>query len=130
MIPQRGLSKAYEWERIYELPGSNFSSELTEPTESREGIALVDTDVRMSKNEALVEMQGVCVRYGDKEVLGSWEQEINGLGTKGLSWTIRRGERWGVFGPNGMYLGAYKGTQLELIVTRIWKNNTRLPDLL
>lgn len=84
----------------------------------------------MSNNEALVEMQGVCVRYGDKEVLGSWEQEINGQGKKGLSWSIRRGERWGVFGPNGTYLGAYEGTQLELIVTRIGKNNTRLPDLL
>lgn len=103
MIPQRGLSKAYEWERVHHLAGSNYSSDLPEPTESREGIPLVDIGAPTSNNEALVELEGVCVRYGDKEVLGSWEQEINGQGKKGLSWSIRRGERWGVFGPNGMY---------------------------
>ena len=83
-----------------------------------------------STNEAIVEMEGVCVRYGDKEVLGSWEQEVGGQEKKGLSWTIRRGERWGVFGPNGMCSVAHKGSQLGLTVTRIWKNNTPLSDLL
>lgn len=63
---------------------------------------LVDADVPVSTHEALVEMQGVCVRYGDEEVLGSWEQKVEGQLKKGLSWTVRRGERWGVFGPNGM----------------------------
>ena len=91
---------------------------------------MVDADVPTSTNEAIVEMEGVCVRYGDKEVLGSWEQEVGGQAKKGLSWTIRRGERWGVFGPNGMYLVAHKGIQLGLTVIRIWKNNTALSDLL
>ena len=91
---------------------------------------MVDTGVPISTNEALVEMQGVCVRYGDKEVLGGWEHEIKGSGKRGLSWTIRRGERWGVFGPNGMHLVVHEGNQLELTVTRIWENNTRLSDLL
>ena len=91
---------------------------------------MVDADLPTSTNEAIVEMEGVCVRYGDKEVLGSWEQEVGGQAKKGLSWTIRRGERWGVFGPNGMCLVVHKGSQLGLTVTRIWKNNTPLFDLL
>ena len=92
---------------------------------------MVDADVPTSTNEeALVEMEGVCVRYGDKEVLGSWEQEVEGQKTRGLSWTIRRGERWGVFGPNGMCLVLHGASQLGLTVIRIWKNNTPLSHLL
>ncbi len=79
-------------------------------SDSREGIPLVDADVPASSNESLVEMQGVVVRYGDKEVLGSWEHESEGQTQKGLWWTIRRGERWGVFGPNGMCLVVHEGT--------------------
>jgi hypothetical protein len=51
--------------------------------------------------EALVEMNGVRVAYGDKVALGGWEQELDGKMQGGLWWTVRRGERWGVFGPNG-----------------------------
>lgn len=110
MIPQRGLTKAYQNERIRNLPRANSSSHPSKPIESREGIPLVDADIHVSVNEALVEMQGVRVRYGDKEVLGSWQQEIGDRTEKGLSWTVRRGERWGVFGPNGMCLVVYEGT--------------------
>lgn len=74
------------------------------PCESREGIPMVDADVPVSTNEVLLEMQDICVRYGDKEILGTWEQELEGQKRKGLSWTVRRGERWGVFGPNGKCL--------------------------
>lgn len=125
IIPQRGLTKGYEGERVRNLPGLQ-----SESVESREGLLLVDADVPTSTNEAVVEMEGVCVKYGDKEVLGSWDQEVGGQAKKGLSWTIRRGERWGIFGPNGMYLAVHKGSQLGLTVTRIWKNNTSLSDLL
>lgn len=49
--------------------------------------------------EAIVEMTGCQVRYGEKTALGNWE---NGdRQAPGLYWTVRRGERWGVFGPNG-----------------------------
>ncbi|KAK1827658.1 P-loop containing nucleoside triphosphate hydrolase protein [Podospora conica] len=51
--------------------------------------------------EPLVEMDGCVVRYGDKVVLGNWTEEREGRSRKGLFWTVRRGERWGVFGPNG-----------------------------
>ncbi|KAM7184670.1 P-loop containing nucleoside triphosphate hydrolase protein [Naviculisporaceae sp. PSN 640] len=45
------------------------------------------------RGERVVEMQGCVVKYGEKAVLGNWEG--------GLHWTVREGERWGVFGPNG-----------------------------
>lgn len=51
--------------------------------------------------EPLVEMEGCQVRYGSKVALGNWTEEKDGKPRLGLSWTVRRGERWGVFGPNG-----------------------------
>lgn len=51
--------------------------------------------------EPLVEMDGCQVRYGDKIVLGNWSQQTPQGKKDGLIWTVRRGERWGVFGPNG-----------------------------
>lgn len=53
--------------------------------------------------EPLIEMDGCRVQYGDKVALGNWSQETTTpSGQKqGLIWTVRRGERWGVFGPNG-----------------------------
>jgi hypothetical protein len=53
--------------------------------------------------EPLVEMSGVKVRYGDKEVVGGPMIESQGRQEEGLWWTVRRGERWGLFGPNGIY---------------------------
>ncbi|OAA68914.1 ABC transporter-like protein [Cordyceps fumosorosea ARSEF 2679] len=54
-----------------------------------------------STAEPLVEMDGCKISYKDKVVLGNWSQEIDGRQKQGLVWTVRRGERWGVFGPNG-----------------------------
>jgi ABC-type molybdenum transport system ATPase subunit/photorepair protein PhrA len=71
----------------------------TEPTSSSDG------------DEALVEMEGVEVKYGDKQVLGAWQEDIEGRSRNGLWWTVRRGERWGIFGPNG----SGKTTVLSLI---------------
>ena len=34
-------------------------------------------------------------------MLGGWKQFVDGQEREGLSWQVRRGERWGVFGPNG-----------------------------
>jgi ABC-type molybdenum transport system ATPase subunit/photorepair protein PhrA len=51
--------------------------------------------------EPLVQMEGCKVRYGDKVVLGNWTVEKPEGKKEGLDWTVRRGERWGVFGPNG-----------------------------
>lgn len=54
-----------------------------------------------SLGEPLVEMDGCQVKYGNKVALGNWTEEKDGRTVKGLTWTVRRGERWGVFGPNG-----------------------------
>ncbi|AEO60512.1 hypothetical protein MYCTH_2309752 [Thermothelomyces thermophilus ATCC 42464] len=54
-----------------------------------------------SLGEPLVEMAGCRVQYGGKVVLGNWTEERDGETVSGLHWTVRRGERWGVFGPNG-----------------------------
>lgn len=130
VIPQRGLTKEYQYERILSLPGAKYSSYLSKPTKNRKGIPLIDADVPISINKAIVEMQGVCVRYGDKEILGGWQQEIEGRTQKGLSWTVRRGERWGVFGPNGMCLVVHDGGEFALTATRIRENDTHVFNLL
>ncbi|KAI0837789.1 P-loop containing nucleoside triphosphate hydrolase protein [Hypoxylon sp. FL0890] len=51
--------------------------------------------------EPIVEMDGAKVQYRGKVALGNWKQQIDGEEREGLIWTVRRGERWGIFGPNG-----------------------------
>ncbi|KAK1751995.1 P-loop containing nucleoside triphosphate hydrolase protein [Echria macrotheca] len=57
------------------------------------GRKTVEAEKEVQLGEPMVQMDGCVVKYGDKVVLGNW--------TDGLHWTIRRGQRWGVFGPNG-----------------------------
>jgi ABC-type molybdenum transport system ATPase subunit/photorepair protein PhrA len=59
------------------------------------------TGAKQSLGEPIIEMDGCKVQYGDKVALGNWTEERNGKPATGLHWTVRRGERWGVFGPNG-----------------------------
>ncbi|KAL8685365.1 MAG: hypothetical protein Q9224_005846, partial [Gallowayella concinna] len=80
------------------------------PSQSREGLPLQDESPK-SVGQPIVEMRDVCVKYGDKVVLGNWQEDINGEQRQGLQWTVRRGERWGIFGPNG----SGKTTLLSLI---------------
>lgn len=58
-------------------------------------------DPTNSSSEVLVDMDGCQIRYGDKVALGNWSQTVDGKEKLGLVWKVRRGERWGVFGPNG-----------------------------
>ncbi|KPM34760.1 hypothetical protein AK830_g11809 [Neonectria ditissima] len=51
--------------------------------------------------DALVEMNGCKVQYRGRVALGNWTQQTDEGPKDGLIWTVRRGERWGVFGPNG-----------------------------
>ena len=78
---------------------------------SREGLSMHATEPQ-TLGEPIVDMHSVQVKYGDKIVLGNWTQ-VDGEGktTIGLNWTVRRGSRWGVFGPNG----SGKTTLLSLI---------------
>ncbi|KAL8915608.1 MAG: hypothetical protein Q9172_006857, partial [Xanthocarpia lactea] len=77
---------------------------------SREGLSL-RRDSSDSEGEPIVEMSDVRIKYGDKVVLGNWQESINGERRQGLNWIVRRGQRWGVFGPNG----SGKTTLLSLI---------------
>lgn len=53
--------------------------------------------------EPVIEMDGVVVKYGEKVVLGKGLQSDQGVvrEDEGLFWHVHRGQRWGVFGPNG-----------------------------
>ncbi|POS82706.1 hypothetical protein EPUL_006839 [Erysiphe pulchra] len=72
----------------------------------------------MMSDYPIIEMKGVKLNYGKKEVLGHWVQK-NTNGTSGITseeglwWSVRRGERWGIFGPNG----SGKTTLLSLITS-------------
>ena len=51
--------------------------------------------------EPVVQMKNVVVKYGDREILGGWNKDSDTGTGAGLDWTVRKGQRWGVFGPNG-----------------------------
>lgn len=74
--------------------GEAFASAAVPPV-SQEG------EAPRALGEPLVEMDGCKVTYGNKVALGNWDEHINGEVKSGLFWTVRRGERWGIFGPNG-----------------------------
>lgn len=63
--------------------------------------------------EPLIEMDGVRVQYGDKVVLGDWEQTVDKETKQGLHWRVRRGQRWAILGANG----SGKTTLLSLITS-------------
>lgn len=99
---------------------------------SQEGLPLTDkmsSDGEVLK-EPLVEMENVNVRYGARQILGGWKQNFNGKERDGLWWTIRRGERWGVFGPNGEFRLEDMFIRMLLSQARFWKDNTVIPNLL
>ncbi|KAK3949987.1 P-loop containing nucleoside triphosphate hydrolase protein [Pseudoneurospora amorphoporcata] len=74
------------------IKGEGLAGELTHSPTNQAPIIDASTTPE-HQGEPLVEMSGVTVRYGTKTVLGNW--------SSGLHWTVRRGSRWGVFGPNG-----------------------------
>ena len=71
--------------------------------QSEDGVSEVVSGEAQHGNsqEALIEMSGVEVKYGEKQVLGAWEQMVDGKPERGFWWTVKRGSRWGIFGPNG-----------------------------
>ncbi|KAG6009597.1 hypothetical protein E4U21_001964 [Claviceps maximensis] len=93
--------------RTSAAPDLSRNGEAKEPNEPNEvkdenhivhGLTPTNPDA-----ERLVEMDGCRVQYGDKIALGNWSQQTTRQGPQkdGLIWTVRRGERWGIFGPNG-----------------------------
>jgi molybdate transport system ATP-binding protein len=69
--------------------------------------------VQAQGGEAIVELRGVNVAYGDGPIL------------QDVSWTVRAGERWAILGPNG----SGKSTLLSLICAdhpQAYANDVRL----
>ncbi|KAH6676814.1 hypothetical protein B0J14DRAFT_586347 [Halenospora varia] len=91
-------------------PAVNKSKPESQTMLSRDGYPLQDPEPA-EIGEPLIEMQGTKISYGSKTVLGNWKQEVDGKSQDGLWWNVRRGERWGIFGPNG----SGKTTILSLI---------------
>ena len=79
------------------------------------------TDQQSEEGEPLIEMDGVRVEYGAKMIFGTQER-----GSDGLQWTVRRGDRWGIFGPNGIQSPSDSCTNLT--APRFWKNHSPLSD--
>lgn len=79
---------------------------------SRDGYPEYDTSTPKI-GEAIVEMEGVRIKYGTNSVLGDWQQNVDGAPKDGLWWTVRRGQRWGIFGANG----SGKTTLLSLVTS-------------
>lgn len=99
-MPVRALREMGRVLTEYGIKGLGIGEEgesvaaATGPTTKRE-------DKPTMLGEALVEMEDCQVKYGSKIALGNWTEQKDGTTRPGLSWTVRRGERWGVFGPNG-----------------------------
>ncbi|RCI09403.1 hypothetical protein L249_3684 [Ophiocordyceps polyrhachis-furcata BCC 54312] len=88
------------------LKGTTGRSEPSSSSSSSSSAAFTGASVAPApvdaEAEPVVEMDGCQVRYGDKIALGDWTQKTSkGRDEAGMVWTVRRGERWGVFGPNG-----------------------------
>ena len=65
------------------------------PTLSRDGYRSTDHSIP-EIGEAIVEMQGVRIAYGQNSVLGDWQQDVNGSSQSGLHWHVHRNQRWGI----------------------------------
>ncbi|ORY18288.1 hypothetical protein BCR34DRAFT_553979 [Clohesyomyces aquaticus] len=98
----------------------DFEADPTEPQTtsipilSRDGYPQTDTSTT-PLGAPVVEMEGVNIKYGSTSVLGNWTQSTTSSGnpTSGLWWTVRQGQRWGIFGPNG----SGKTTLLSLVTS-------------
>lgn len=83
------------WGHKADKEAVNFAQNL-----SRDGFLRNDTDI-IEIGEPVVEMQGVKIKYGSNSVLGNWRKESKTGHSEGLWWTVRQGQRWGIFGANG-----------------------------
>lgn len=92
-VKAQGEKKAVRW-------ALEMSSDLTTQGQNAEGLYLDSLKSHdETQKESLVVMEDVKIKYGNKQILGGWKDQRSGLW-----WTIRRGERWGIFGPNGKYI--------------------------
>lgn len=124
VILETGLRVKAQGEKSAVRWALDMSSDLATHGENAEGLLLDNLkSVDETQKESLVVMEDVKIKYGNKQILGGWNDPRSGLW-----WTIRRGERWGVFGPNGRYIHLL----LFLIVTnsckyRLGENDPSFP---
>lgn len=97
-----GEHKLYQRARWHETSNQADARAMV----SRDGFTAVPTPLP-PPGEPLIEMKGVNVKYDGKSVLGDWKQQVGGETKDGLWWTVHRGQRWGVFGPNGEHCSFY-----------------------
>ena len=97
MGPREVMLAADRLEELY-APGEGEAKGDLPAVELRSATAPSTGDSARSR-EALVELRGVTVRYGEHTIL------------RDLEWRLCRGEHWGIMGPNG----SGKSTILELI---------------
>ncbi|KAF1817135.1 ABC transporter domain-containing protein [Eremomyces bilateralis CBS 781.70] len=102
-----------KWSQVWEQPSKDPKYDPI-PKTSIDGFTLEDTTLAPI-GKPLVEMKGVKIKYGDQStaVLGNWTKKVGGKEREGLWWTVRQGERWGLFGPNG----SGKTTVISLITS-------------
>lgn len=105
-----GLSA--EQKRVYDQAKAEFEEDsLKAWTKFEQAVLRGNGEAEVPLGEPLVDMSGVQVKYGDKIVLGDWQQPDQP--SPGLWWSLRRGQRYGIFGPNG----SGKTTLLSLITS-------------
>ncbi|KAK0645466.1 P-loop containing nucleoside triphosphate hydrolase protein [Cercophora newfieldiana] len=100
MLPVHALGEMGRTLTENGIEGEGLSEEIVNGS-ARDDQDRSATEPPATTGEPLVEMSGCTVKYGDKVVLGGWSEERDGQTLDGLHWTVRQGERWGVFGPNG-----------------------------
>ena len=93
----QGLGSSPSIGKVVEAGDDDASSS---PSVSREGLSFCDGGSTV-EGEPIVEMHDICVKYGDKVVLGNWQEFIKGEKRQGFNWTVRRGQRWVICGLNG-----------------------------
>ena len=117
----RGLSSSSAAGKVVEADDHNAGKSLLA---SREGLSFCDGGSKV-EGEPIVEMHDICVRYGDKVVLGNWQEFIKGQKRQGLNWTVRRGQRWVICGLNGNSLAdcEVRTMQCEALTSSRFREN-------
>ncbi|PVI02513.1 P-loop containing nucleoside triphosphate hydrolase protein [Periconia macrospinosa] len=108
----RHLSERGDFETAPSIPSSHPDNSPS--IVSRDGYEKHDKSAPAKIGSPVVEMEGVNIQYGTNSVLGAWEQTTpEGVSKPGFWWTVRQGERWGIFGANG----SGKTTLLSLVTS-------------
>jgi molybdate transport system ATP-binding protein len=108
----RGGRVAFQGPREDMLTPERVRSLYGEPEDSHPALSRAKI-MPPADSDAVIEMKDVTIRFGDVTVLD------------GVSWTVRRGERWAVIGPNG----SGKTTLMRLITAdhpQAYANEIRL----